>query len=294
MQTIKNLFSYTAVLLGFAAFAFFAPSCSDSDDPVTPSDAPVTGIKITPEEITVTEGLSKSIVVSVLPSNAADKTYKLTSSDTSVATVEDDKITGVAPGEAIITATSNEGNFTATCKVTVKSTEPMIHSLNAFSQGALLFYGTNYGTEGLSHNWRIQLTGTGYKDAVNLMGKGDALMFEINTSTDYTTEVVPGTYTMLKKDETVTEALKPGTAIPGLIDGTDGESPIGTWYLFGESEDEVASAVNDIESGTVEVSKNGDEYTLKFDFLDEDENILFKGTYVGTLTYIDVTTQPRQ
>ena len=99
---------------------------------------------------------------------------------------------------------------------------------------------------------------------------------------------------MLKKDETVTEALKPGTAIPGLIDGTDGESPIGTWYLFGESEDEVASAVNDIESGTVEVSKNGDEYTLKFDFLDEDENILFKGTYVGTLTYIDVTTQPRQ
>ncbi len=114
-------------------------------------------------------------------------------------------------------------------------------------------------------------------------------MFEINTSTDYTTEVAPETYTMLKKDETVTEALKPGTAIPGLIDGTDGESPIGTWYLFGESEDEVASAVNDIESGTVEVSKNGDEYTLKFDFLDEDENILFKGTYVGTLTYIDVT-----
>ncbi len=291
MQTFKKLFSYTAVLLGFAAFAFLAPSCSDSDEP---DNTPVaaTGIEITPSTLSMMVGTSKSIVVSVKPANATDRSYTLVSSNPSVATVKDNRVTGVAVGEATITATSNDGDFEAACTVTVKTADPTLINLNSFTQGVLLFYGTNYGTAGLSYNWRIQLAGPTY-DVVNLVGKGGALMFELNTDLSSTMEIAPGLYTMLDKDKTEASTLLPFTAIPGMLDATQSE-PIGAWYLYSEEEGGTPDATNDIESGTVEVSKNDDTYTLKFSFLDEDENILFKGTYTGVPIYIDVTKPQQQ
>ena len=54
------------------------------------------------------------------PSNASNKGAYWTSSDENVATVSrDGVVTGVAEGTAIITATSNNGNKTATCEVNV-------------------------------------------------------------------------------------------------------------------------------------------------------------------------------
>lgn len=290
MQTIKNLFSYSAVLLGIAACAFLAPSCSD-DKPDTPANVSATGIEITPPQTTILAGKTRSIVVTVFPSNATDRTFTLESSNPAIASVANNTITGVSEGDATITATSNDGNFTATCNVTVKAKEePATINLNSFSQGILIYAGTNYGTQGLSHNFKFQLAGPGY-DVVNLTGKGGAIIFEVNTDLSAVTEVPSGKYTMLERDKTEAKTLAPFTAIPGMVDEADGSSPIGTWYLFSESEGGTAEATNDIESGTIDIESTDGTYTIKFDFLDEDDNLRFVGTYSGTLTYFDITQQ---
>lgn len=65
-----------------------------------------------------------TLVATVLPENATDKSVKWSSDNDKVATVNDGKIAAVAPGEAIITVTTTDGDKTATCKVTVKKVVP--------------------------------------------------------------------------------------------------------------------------------------------------------------------------
>ncbi len=79
-----------------------------------------TGITVNPTTVSVLEGESSKVTATVAPSDATDKSVSWSSSDTSVATVVNGNITGVAAGTATITAkTSN--NLTATVKVTVKT-----------------------------------------------------------------------------------------------------------------------------------------------------------------------------
>lgn len=70
-------------------------------------------------ETTIYIGDTETLVATVLPTNTNDKTVTWTTSDATVATVDDDgAVTGVAEGEATITATTSNG-LSATCKVTV-------------------------------------------------------------------------------------------------------------------------------------------------------------------------------
>ena len=64
---------------------------------------------------------SEALNVTFTPANAKDKTITWSSNPTSVATVSDGKVTGVAEGTATITATTSNGK-TATCSVTVGMT----------------------------------------------------------------------------------------------------------------------------------------------------------------------------
>lgn len=79
----------------------------------------VTGISLDKTSVTVKENETATVSATVSPSNAANKTVKWTSSNTSVATVSNGTITGIAQGTATITATTNNGK-TATVKVTVE------------------------------------------------------------------------------------------------------------------------------------------------------------------------------
>lgn len=86
---------------------------------------PVTGITITPTEQSISIGSTFTIVPKVLPEDATNKSVTYESSDTSVATVDSlGVVTGVATGEAVITATTADGGFTANCKVTVGKEAP--------------------------------------------------------------------------------------------------------------------------------------------------------------------------
>lgn len=87
---------------------------------VTVKNVAVNGITLSSSNTTMQTGTSKQLTSTVKPLNATDKEVTWTSSDTSVATVTNGKITAVKAGTATITVTTKDGSYKATCKVTVK------------------------------------------------------------------------------------------------------------------------------------------------------------------------------
>ena len=83
---------------------------------------PVTGIKVSPDTLTLTKkGETVQLTAEVTPSYADNKRVTWQSSDEKVATVDENgKVTAVGNGTATITATSVSGSYTATVSVTVK------------------------------------------------------------------------------------------------------------------------------------------------------------------------------
>ena len=77
----------------------------------------VTKVALDKTTLSLTEGNTATLTATVSPSNATNKTVTWTSSDKSIATVENGKVTAVKAGTATITAKA--GDKTATCTVTV-------------------------------------------------------------------------------------------------------------------------------------------------------------------------------
>ena len=100
---------------------------------VTVSIAP-TGVTLNQTSATMTsKGQTITLTATVSPSNAANKNVTWKSSNTAVATVDSNgKVTAVGNGTATITATTESGGKTATCKVTV-SIAPTKVTLNKTS-----------------------------------------------------------------------------------------------------------------------------------------------------------------
>jgi len=88
----------------------------------------VTNITLDVTSVTMKIGDSVKLTAIVSPDNATDKAVSWTSSNPATATVSDGKVTAVAEGNAVITASA--GGKTATCTVTVKAdaTKPTITS----------------------------------------------------------------------------------------------------------------------------------------------------------------------
>lgn len=80
---------------------------------------PVTGVTLDKEEATLETNKTLELVATVLPTNASNKEVVWTTSDKLVATVENGVVKGIAPGEAVITVTTVDGEFEAECLVTV-------------------------------------------------------------------------------------------------------------------------------------------------------------------------------
>jgi uncharacterized protein YjdB len=82
---------------------------------------PVTGININRTDIELTEGDVTVLTATISPENATNKNIIWSSSDSSVAKVDNGKVTATNPGTATITATSEDSGYKASCKVTVKA-----------------------------------------------------------------------------------------------------------------------------------------------------------------------------
>jgi hypothetical protein len=84
------------------------------------SSVNVTGVSLNQTSLTKQVGdASVTLTANVTPSNATDKSVSWTTSNSNVATVSGGSVSFVSAGSATITVTTTDGNFTATCAVTV-------------------------------------------------------------------------------------------------------------------------------------------------------------------------------
>jgi len=86
-----------------------------------PALTAVTGVCLNKSTTTVSVGATDQLIATIVPSNAINKNVLWTSSNINVATVSDaGLVTAVYPGTTTITVTTQDGNKTATCIVTVE------------------------------------------------------------------------------------------------------------------------------------------------------------------------------
>ena len=86
---------------------------------IKPATVSVTGVKLDKTELPLVVGGNATLIATVGPDTATDKSVTWESSDPNVATVEDGTVTAVKEGEATIIVKTVDGGSTATCTVKV-------------------------------------------------------------------------------------------------------------------------------------------------------------------------------
>ena len=85
---------------------------------------PVSAVALSEDNITLDINERKQLSAIITPAEACNKYCAWTSSDESIATVDDNgNVRGISTGDAVITATTYDGGLTATCNVTVTTVE---------------------------------------------------------------------------------------------------------------------------------------------------------------------------
>ena len=86
---------------------------------VTAATVPVTGVTMNKTSTSLYVGDTETLTATVQPGNASNQTVTWSTSDASVATVENGVVRATGRGTATITVTTVDGGFTADCTVTV-------------------------------------------------------------------------------------------------------------------------------------------------------------------------------
>ncbi len=112
---------------------------------VTAQTVAVTSVKLDKSEATLTVGGTVTLVATVAPENATNKKMTWKSDKTDIATVDaNGKVTAVKAGTATITVTTEDGNKTATCKITVQETEVKVTGVKLDKAELTLTEGGSY------------------------------------------------------------------------------------------------------------------------------------------------------
>lgn len=85
-----------------------------------------TGVTLDKESASVKQGKTLTLTATVAPADATNKNVTWSSDNESVATVSNGVVTGVAPGNATITVTTEDKKYTASCTVTVTTSLPPV------------------------------------------------------------------------------------------------------------------------------------------------------------------------
>lgn len=87
----------------------------------------VTGVTLSKSSLELKAGTTSAVRAEVEPANATNKNVSWSSSNERVATVEDGMISAVSRGSATITATTEDGGFTASLSVVVTESDPEVY-----------------------------------------------------------------------------------------------------------------------------------------------------------------------
>ena len=162
----------------------------------------VTGITVTPTSLDLYKGSSADIAAKVTPITAENRTVTWSSSNTSVATVDQyGHVTGVAAGTATITATAN-GNtaVSASCTVTVVAVNKTLNAIIYDTDSGVYFSSFNASSlptwSKLSSNKNIELHSAFMQSssalyAGTLDSSLETTLYTVNRSSYALTEVGP-------------------------------------------------------------------------------------------------------
>ncbi len=164
--TFRKLF----FIFMFATITTFT-ACSDSGgggggDAST--DVVVTGVTLNKNTVTLVVNASETLTALVSPANATNKAVTWSSSNETIATVSDTgEVRGVGKGTATITVTTEDGNETDTCEVTVANfVEVEYNDLETWIRNTAVPNAVNHvkvmnvpasAFEGYSSAWRIKI-----------------------------------------------------------------------------------------------------------------------------------------
>lgn len=129
VATVSDTGLVTAVTAGEATITV---KSTDGDKTATcvitvTTNISVTGVTLDMTATNIEVGATKTLVKTITPTDATDKSVTWSTSNEAVATVSDNGIvTAVTAGEATITVKSTDGDKTATCVITVSATTQVI------------------------------------------------------------------------------------------------------------------------------------------------------------------------
>jgi hypothetical protein len=121
-----------------------------------PTNVAVTGVTLDRGTMTLTVGgATGTLIATVAPATATNKTVTWTSSNTSVATVANGVVTPISAGTAIITVTTADGSKTATCNITVNNLSVVnVTNINIINASTVKF---NTDISGATIKWNGEL-----------------------------------------------------------------------------------------------------------------------------------------
>jgi Leucine-rich repeat (LRR) protein len=175
---IKRSIFKTAILCLIAGLSLSGCNKNDPEN----GKIPVTGVSLNETTASLTVGETLTLMATVTPDNATNKTLTWTSSNTAVATVNNGTVSALTAGEAVITVKTADDDKTATCAVTV--VRPGISMTTAKNAVEIRLSGS--GTE--SVDW-----GDGNSEPFTLTANTDVTISHTYTSSGTRTIRITGT-----------------------------------------------------------------------------------------------------
>lgn len=140
----KDLFSTATIYVPKGSVEAYKSQLPWSNATILEEKVPVTGIRFGKENILFSEiGETTLLRATVLPEDADNKNVRWESSNEKVATVENGIVTCKGYGTAEISATTEDGGFTAVCKVTAERKEILPTSITLDKADVIMNVGEN-------------------------------------------------------------------------------------------------------------------------------------------------------
>ena len=99
----------------------------------------VEGVSLNYDTLTINQGKTVSLVANISPTDASNKEVTWSSSNESVASIDNGKVKGLSLGNSNITVTTVDGGFTASCKITVVAAEEEVNYVPDTSDSSIYF-----------------------------------------------------------------------------------------------------------------------------------------------------------